>query len=100
MNNLKDNLNQIKVSDTVKVIDTVKAFKLVPTIPIKKISSEDGAIIPKQALQMAKLEPAKPIEKEENSNYVFLFLLGIGVLAILLFLRFFNNKVKKRKEQI
>ncbi len=97
MNNLKDTLYQINVVDSIKVNDTVKSIKLVPLGPSKKISSENGAIIPKQVLQMIKLEPAKTIKKEEGANLAFYSLIGLGVLVLIFFFKVLKRKSKVRR---
>lgn len=95
MNNLKDNWFQVNL-DTLKIEDSVKSVKIIPLGPSKIINSEDGAIIPKEVLQAYKIVPSKPVIKEENSNLPFYFLIGFGVLTLILFFKFFKRKFKRK----
>lgn len=75
------------IQDSIKSSDTVGEIKASLLFPANKIESRDGAIIPKEAVQMTKLEPSFPTEKDTtdyNQNYIWLllgvvFIIGIGV---------------------
>ena len=97
MNNLKDILDQVNIVDSLKVNDTLKVIDYIPLTASTKINSEDGAIIPKQVLQASKIGPSILIEKEENANLPFYFLIGFGVLVLIMFFKFFKRKSKKNR---
>lgn len=73
---------------------TIKASKLFPA----KITSDEGAIIPKEATEMIVLQPSFPREKENTfleNNYPWIaavFLLVI--IASFLYLRRIRRKTK------
>lgn len=84
---IQDSLN---ANDTLKV---VKAYKLEPAIS-KDIKSEEGAIIPKEAVSMIKLVPSTSIEAEKPTPVLTYVLIAFSFVVFALFIR---ALLKKRK---
>jgi len=93
---MKNSEDTILQKDTVTSTNFVKMTKLVPANKVKII---DGAIIPKEALSMTKIQPSIPRKKEEflglPSNYVIVFGVVILILTIVIIYRIKRSSKNK-----
>ncbi|MCK0131397.1 hypothetical protein MWU59_07760 [Flavobacteriaceae bacterium F08102] len=91
-------------TDTLQQIDSIKTslpdtFKAVKLIPAQKISNNDGAIIPSEAILMKKLTPAvhsHDIQDIHTPNYYLIGGISLAtILIIVLILRKYTKKSKR-----
>lgn len=76
--------------------DRPKVIKAAKIVPSQKIKSEEGAIIPKEATQMIKLQPATPVPQPSFFESYGLYMAIIGVLLVVFFwLRLKRKRSKK-----
>ncbi|UNY98751.1 hypothetical protein MQE36_16945 [Zhouia spongiae] len=80
-------------SDTASHKNVIKAAKI---IPIQKIESEDGAIIPRQAMEMIELQPALPMHPKPSFFEKYgVYIVGLLFLFIIVYLLRRKKKSKK-----
>lgn len=90
----KDTLQPKQVLDTVP---KQKKIHWVEIIPSEKISSSEGAMLPKEAIEMVKLEPAMPAPKEEeNPQTSYYIIIGIVIFTLLICTKFILNRFKSK----
>lgn len=87
--------NNIQDSTVTKQQDTAKVIKAYKIVPATKIKSVDGAIIPKEAVAMIKLQPSIPVAKEEESMLSTYLLAGALLIGILILFKVLTNKRRK-----
>ena len=85
----------IDIQDKNKAKDTVEVVKALKIVPAKKIKSEDGAIIPKEAVSWTVLEPSIPIEKPKDSEFTTYAVIGLVLVGTLILIKYILNKRKK-----
>lgn len=89
LENIQDSLS---TKDTTKVF---KAYKLTPAIK-KDIKSDEGAIIPKEAVSMIKLVPSTPVEEQVSTPISTYILIGLSFVVAFLLIR---TLLKRRKSE-
>ncbi|WP_418603529.1 hypothetical protein [Hwangdonia sp.] len=82
------------IQDTLQVQDTTKIIKAAKLFPATKIESKDGAIIPKEAVAWAELQPAFPSKNESGSMLTTYIIIAVVLIIALLIIKFV---LKKRK---
>lgn len=71
----------------------IKASKIMPA---QKIESEDGAIIPKQAIEMIEIQPTIPVSKPCFFERYGIYIVGVLLLSTILYL--LRRKKKRSKK--
>lgn len=84
------------IQDSIKVKDTAKKIKAVKIIPLTKIKSKDGAIIPKEAISWIEIQPAINKEEDERTPITSYILYGIAIIFILVVLKIVLNRIKSK----
>lgn len=87
------------LQDTIKQQDTSKAVKAAIIVPAQKIKSEEGAIIPKEAVSLIPLEPSIPVKNNQSPSFSTYILLGFVLVVILIAARYIKNKRKNNSNK-
>ncbi|GAA3556000.1 hypothetical protein [Snuella lapsa] len=86
------------IQDSIVVQDTAKTIKAAKILPAAKINSEEGAIIPKEAMSMIKLVPSTPLKQKEDTPVLTYVLLGVVLVTVFILGRIVLKKIKASRE--
>ena len=78
--------------------DTVRSVKSTKLVPARRINSDEGVIIPREAVSMTPLEPAKIIQPQINSNepcYCCYLLIPMTIIAVFFAVKYFMVRKKR-----
>jgi hypothetical protein len=88
---MKSVLTNIQVQT--KVGDTIPISLLVPAT---KITSSEGAIIPKEAIAWTEIQPYIPVKKEEESMFSTYVIIGVVIIGVYILVRILSRKRRKQ----
>lgn len=82
------------IQDTLIQQDTAKVIKATKIVPATLIKSEEGAIIPKEAVvPYIKLQPSIPAPKKEEDSMLATYLfIGLAIIGLIILVRKFYKK--------
>ncbi|MBJ6367284.1 hypothetical protein [Snuella sedimenti] len=86
------------IQDSIVVKDTAKTIKAAKILPAAKINSEEGAIIPKEAISMIKLQPSMPLEQKEDTPVLTYVMIGVVLIIVFILVRIVLKKIKASRE--
>lgn len=83
----------INIQVQTKVEDSITMLKIMPAT---KITSSEGAIIPKEAVAWTEIQPAIPVKMEEDSLFSNYLIISAVIIGVFILVRILSLKKKKR----